>query len=114
MQTHDLTIDKKLLNRIYIGFKTKNTVLKKKNRNTQICVHTIQYYIRNREQEELSVRAKNYFRVSSGKKVIGGGLRAIIWLLRGVRGGGSRHDDAKTANLLRGSLQARKLSFTSS
>lgn len=70
--------------------------------------------IRNREQEELSARAKNYFRVSSGKKVIGGGLRAIIWLLRGVRGGGSRHDDAKTANLLRGSLQARKLSFTSS
>lgn len=113
MQTHDLTIDKKLLNRIYIGFKTKNTVLKKKIAILKFV--SIRYNdIRNREQEELSVRAKNYFRVSSGKKVIGGGLRAIIWLLRGVRGGGSRHDDAKTANLLRGSLQARKLSFTSS
>lgn len=32
---------------------------------------------------EINRSAENYFRVSSGKKVIGGGLRAIIWLLRG-------------------------------
>lgn len=46
------------------------------------------------------------------------GLRAIIWLLGGVRGGPAcchaEEGPGAGVSLLRGSLQARKLSFTSS
>lgn len=52
--------------------------LKKNKKKFELSTNTIRV-----ERAEINRSAENYFRVSSGKKVIGGGLRAIIWLLRG-------------------------------